>query len=70
MADLAWNHDDSMIASVGLDRKIYIWDGYTFGQCLSIFSTRPSLDFPSLTIKIISFLSRLAEKDRRSPRIR
>jgi len=30
--DIAWNRDDSMIASVGLDSTIFIWDGYTFGE--------------------------------------
>lgn len=33
VADIAWNHDDSMIASVGLDSTIFIWNGYTFGRC-------------------------------------
>jgi protein HIRA/HIR1 len=32
VADLAWNMDDSMIASVGLDSTVFIWDGYTFGE--------------------------------------
>lgn len=32
VADVAWSSDDSMIASVGLDSKIFIWDGYTFGE--------------------------------------
>lgn len=31
VADVAWSQDDSMIASVGLDSMIYIWDGYNFG---------------------------------------
>lgn len=30
--DLAWSRDDSMLASVGLDNSVLIWDGHTFGQ--------------------------------------
>jgi protein HIRA/HIR1 len=30
--DVAWSRDDSMLASVGLDNSIWIWDGYTFGK--------------------------------------
>lgn len=32
VADVAWSQDDSMIASVGLDSTIYIWDGHNFGK--------------------------------------
>lgn len=31
VVDCAWSRDDSMLASVGLDSKIIIWDGFTFG---------------------------------------
>nr|XP_018260715.1 uncharacterized protein I303_06430 [Kwoniella dejecticola CBS 10117]OBR82873.1 hypothetical protein I303_06430 [Kwoniella dejecticola CBS 10117] len=30
VVDLAWSRDDSMLASVGLDSKVWIWDGNTF----------------------------------------
>ena len=30
--DLAWSRDDSMMASVGLDKHVWIWDGQSFGQ--------------------------------------
>ncbi|WWD19490.1 hypothetical protein CI109_103951 [Kwoniella shandongensis] len=30
VVDLAWSRDDSMLASVGLDSKVWIWDGYSF----------------------------------------
>lgn len=30
--DVAWSRDDSMLASVGLDNNIWIWDGGTFGM--------------------------------------
>ena len=30
--DIAWSREDSMMASVGLDKMVWIWDGYTFGQ--------------------------------------
>ncbi|WWC91557.1 uncharacterized protein L201_006503 [Kwoniella dendrophila CBS 6074] len=30
VVDLAWSRDDSMLASVGLDSKVWIWDGATF----------------------------------------
>ena len=30
--DVAWSRDDSMLASVGLDNNIWIWDGDTFGE--------------------------------------
>ncbi|WRT70374.1 uncharacterized protein IL334_007372 [Kwoniella shivajii] len=30
VVDLAWSRDDSMLASVGLDSKVWIWDGTTF----------------------------------------
>ncbi|WVR07812.1 hypothetical protein IAU60_004855 [Kwoniella sp. DSM 27419] len=30
VVDLAWSRDDSMLASVGLDSKVWIWDGHTF----------------------------------------
>ncbi len=29
--DIAWSRDDSMMASVGLDKMVWIWDGYSFG---------------------------------------
>lgn len=32
VVDLAWNTDDSMMATVGLDSIIFIWDGFTFGE--------------------------------------
>lgn len=32
VADVAWSQDDSMIASVGLDSVIFIWDGHNFGM--------------------------------------
>lgn len=28
--DLAWSHDNSILASVGLDSKIVVWSGHTF----------------------------------------
>lgn len=31
VADIAWSPDDSMIASVGLDSTVFIWDGDSFG---------------------------------------
>lgn len=31
VVDCAWSRDDSMLASVGLDSKIFIWDGFSFG---------------------------------------
>jgi len=30
--DIAWSRDDSMMASVGLDKLVWIWDGYSFGK--------------------------------------
>ncbi|WVF73156.1 hypothetical protein IAT40_007975 [Kwoniella sp. CBS 6097] len=30
VVDLAWSRDDSMLASVGLDSKVCIWDGQSF----------------------------------------
>lgn len=33
VVDCAWSRDDSMLASVGLDSQVIIWDGYTFGMC-------------------------------------
>lgn len=36
VADVAWSQDDSMIASVGLDSMIYIWDGYNFGMFIRL----------------------------------
>nr|ODN94130.1 protein HIR1 [Cryptococcus depauperatus CBS 7841]ODO00483.1 protein HIR1 [Cryptococcus depauperatus CBS 7855] len=30
VVDLAWSRDDAMLASVGLDSTIWIWDGLTF----------------------------------------
>jgi protein HIRA/HIR1 len=30
--DMAWSRDDSMLASVGLDSTVWIWDGRTFGE--------------------------------------
>lgn len=43
VVDCAWSRDDSMLASVGLDSKIIIWDGFTFGMlrrwpCLTLQS--------------------------------
>jgi hypothetical protein len=32
VVDCAWSRDDGMLASVGLDSKIVIWDGYSFGE--------------------------------------
>jgi protein HIRA/HIR1 len=34
--DVAWSRDDSMLASVGLDNSIWIWDGYTFGKLMIV----------------------------------
>lgn len=38
IADVAWSADDSMLASVGLDSTIFIWDGYTFEKLRKIDS--------------------------------
>ncbi|KAL1412113.1 HIR complex subunit [Vanrija albida] len=36
VVDCAWSRDDSMLASVGLDSKIFIWDGYSFEKLRTI----------------------------------
>lgn len=36
VVDCAWSRDDAMLASVGLDSKFIIWDGYTFGGSTSL----------------------------------
>lgn len=35
VVDIAWSRDDSMLASTGLDSKVWIWDGQTFGELLA-----------------------------------
>jgi len=32
VVDLAWSQDNQYLASCGLDSKIFIWDGSTFGK--------------------------------------
>ncbi|KAK4689347.1 protein HIRA/HIR1, partial [Tremellales sp. Uapishka_1] len=32
VVDIAWSRDDSMLASVGLDSTVWIWDGFTFDR--------------------------------------
>jgi hypothetical protein len=34
--DLAWSRDDSMMASVGLDNSVHIWDGQNFGKSSTV----------------------------------
>ncbi|ORX40750.1 putative transcription corepressor [Kockovaella imperatae] len=34
--DLAWSRDDSMMASVGLDKLVWIWDGQSFDRLRKI----------------------------------
>lgn len=42
VVDCAWSRDDAMLASVGLDSKFIIWDGYTFGGSRSLVSKAAS----------------------------
>jgi len=34
--DAAWSRDDSMLASVGIDKAVLIWDGYSFGRVIDL----------------------------------
>lgn len=34
--DIAWSRDDTMMASVGLDKMVWIWDAQTFGEQLKV----------------------------------
>jgi protein HIRA/HIR1 len=36
VTDLAWSPDNVYLASCGLDSKVIIWDGKTFGRFLLI----------------------------------
>jgi WD40 repeat protein len=40
VVDIAWSRDDSMLASTGLDSKVWIWDGQTFGEPLILVAIR------------------------------
>ena len=52
VTDVAWSPENTYLASAGLDSKIIIWDGKTFGELETLFSTRET----EPTMNILEFL--------------
>lgn len=45
VTDVAWSPSDRYLASVGLDSKVIIWDGYTLGERMLSTVRRRYIDF-------------------------
>lgn len=53
--DIAWSRDDSLLASVGLDNIVWIWDGRNFGKLfVALISNADKLIFQSVCVSWIS----------------